>query len=326
MTSNSTDVCGLMQCAVDYQSICRSDIKSLLYEVTVVTSIVNSLAAIFAVIANSLVIVAIWLTASLHSPPMAILCALAVTDLLTGLTAQPLLVVLNVSRIREYYDMYCSVSTGFTISFHLLTAVSFLTLTVISIDKYLAVSLHPRYSQYVTNVKIVFVLTSTWFTCIISVIFVPLKLYRENFIFFGAIVLAGFVLTSIAYYSVFRNIRKHEERIHADRQQTAHFHKDKATKDLKRQKKGSSTVAIVTVVFFLCNAPYLVVLIFNATENSDELRNVPLRVARNVSYTIVLLNATLNPILYFYRMHEIRNAVCGLMGVKKTSTQLNYCN
>ena len=324
MTSNNTNVCYLIQCPVEYQSICTTDIKSLLYEVTVVTSIVNSLAAIFAVTANTLVIVAIWLTALLHSPSMIILCALAVTDLMTGLTAQPLLVMLNISRIRECYNMYCSASTGFTTSFHLLTAISFLTLTTISIDKYLAVSLHLRYSQHVTKVKIGFVLAFTWFTCITSVIFVPLKLYLENFIFFGTIVSIGFVLTSIAYCNAFRNIRKHEERIHAEKQQMAHFHKDKAATELKRQKKGSLTVAIVTVVFFLCNAPYFVVLILNAKENSDELKNVPLRVARNVSYTIVLLNATLNPVLYFYRMREIRNGVCGLMGIKKINT-LNYC-
>ena len=66
MTSNNTNVCDLIQCPVEYQSICTTDIKSLLYEVTIVTSIVNSLAAIFAVTANTLVIVAIWLTASLH--------------------------------------------------------------------------------------------------------------------------------------------------------------------------------------------------------------------------------------------------------------------
>ena len=126
------------------------DLDSL-YITSLVLVVMNCFTAITATLGNGLVILAILTTSSLHSPSIVLLCCLAWTDLLTGLITQPMWTIKLVARITENYPTSCyhfsklSVVPALSLSW-----ASLFTLSMINVDRFLALNLHLRYREFVT--------------------------------------------------------------------------------------------------------------------------------------------------------------------------------
>ena len=118
--------------------------------------VVNSLGAVLAVIANGLVIVAIFKTTSIRTPSNILICCLALTDLLSGLISQLAFVMDKVARLKDNADFFCVAALTTFVSGYILSGVSFLTLTAISTERLLALKLHLRYHQFVTIPRVLF--------------------------------------------------------------------------------------------------------------------------------------------------------------------------
>ena len=116
--------------------------------------VINSLTGASAVFGNALVILAIVKTESLHSPSNIALCCLASTDLITGQIANPCVVLSRVLRITGHYSLYCSFYECFAFTLVSTAGASFLTIAVISIDRFLALLFHLRYPQIVAIPRI----------------------------------------------------------------------------------------------------------------------------------------------------------------------------
>ena len=114
---------------------------------------VNIPFCIFAFLSNLVIIVTIVKTPSLQRPCNILLCSLAATDCLTGITAQPLFTVL---RLALYHDAStCSYQDKLFKAFHvtimLSSGWSFAFLTVISFDRHYALSRPLVYRANVTT-------------------------------------------------------------------------------------------------------------------------------------------------------------------------------
>ena len=57
---------------------------------------------ITSIIANTLVLTALWRTPTLRSPSLTLLCSLAVSDFLVGIVVQPLYVINQIAKVRVY--------------------------------------------------------------------------------------------------------------------------------------------------------------------------------------------------------------------------------
>ena len=114
---------------------------------------VNIPFCVFAFLSNLVIIVTIIKTPSLQRPCNSLLCSLAATDCLTGITAQPIFVAL---RLALYHDSStCSYQyklyKAFYFTIMLTSGWSFVFLTVISFDRHYALSRPLMYRTNVTN-------------------------------------------------------------------------------------------------------------------------------------------------------------------------------
>ena len=72
--------------------------------VFIINSVLNAPLMITSIIANILVLTAIWRTPALRSPSLALLCSLAVSDFLVGImiVVQQLYIVNQIAKVRVY--------------------------------------------------------------------------------------------------------------------------------------------------------------------------------------------------------------------------------
>ena len=107
----------------------------------------------FAFLSNLAIIVTIIKTPSLQKPCNILLCSLAATDCLTGITAQPIFVALRLmlNRVPSTCSYQEMLFAAFYASIMLTSGWSFAFLTVISFDRHYALSRPLTYRANVTN-------------------------------------------------------------------------------------------------------------------------------------------------------------------------------
>ena len=136
---------------------------------------------LIAVIGNSLVIAAIFRTPTLRSPFTALLCSLAVSDLLVGLVAQPVFVAVELKGFLYFLENF------FTFMTYGSCGVSLCTMIMISLDRFAALHYHMRYVTMVTTTRVLYLLVTLW-----VIIFLSLGIFFWNIVlyFFIAAILS----------------------------------------------------------------------------------------------------------------------------------------
>ncbi len=115
----------------------------------------NTFLSITASLGNTLILIALHKVTSIHPPTRLLFRCLAVTDLCVGLFSRPLFVlnlvitlvagITDMNRNLLYYSDQVNSASGYV-----LFAVSVLTLTAISVDRFLALFLGLRYTHVLT--------------------------------------------------------------------------------------------------------------------------------------------------------------------------------
>ena len=124
----------------------------------------NIFLAIAASLGNALILIALHKVTSIYPPTKLLFRCLAVTDLLVGLNTQSIYVMILISsitksradRIVARLEQYRGFWSG------LLPLVSVLTLSAISVDRLLAISLGLRYRHTVTLRRVCAVIVGVW--------------------------------------------------------------------------------------------------------------------------------------------------------------------
>ena len=269
---------------------------------SVLVCVFNVPLSLVAILSNALVLVAIWRTTTLHSPATMLLSNLALTDLAVGLLAQPMLVFNYLVKWRSTFaSIYPITRDIYNIMGYCLCGASFLTVTAISLDRMIALNYHLKYNTLVTPKRTGFVVVAIW---LMSGLVSGMKLWVESFVFYPSIALIIVVclLTSfIAYFKVYRIVRRHQAQIHAQIQ--AISANAESHSRLKQLRRSAVNTFYVYCLFLFCYLPYLAAAITEVF-----LSNVPSNVY-GVTATVVNLNCALNPLLYCWRLSEIRRAV-----------------
>ncbi|KAL9952470.1 hypothetical protein ACROYT_G039732 [Oculina patagonica] len=135
------------------QLYCTEGLTIGIHKHLIYLSAFNVVLSIAAVLGNALILVALHKESSLHPPSKLLYRCLATTDLGVGLIVQPLGIVFMISLVHKEWNLcrYAYVSS-FTAGYAL-SSVSLLTLTAISVDRLLALSLGLRYRQLLLLVK-----------------------------------------------------------------------------------------------------------------------------------------------------------------------------
>ena len=269
----------------------------------------NIFLSITASLGNALIIIALHKVSSIQPPTTLFFRCLAVNDLCVGLIVQPLFATYITSRITEMNvtDEYYVHEVCGALSM-ILCGVSALTSTAISVDRLLALSLGLRYRHVVTLRRVCAVIICFWFISI-SVGFI--RMLRKDIAFQeGSVFMTLSLVTSIFCYT-----RIHLKLRHQQAQVQNHVYQgqpngEETPLNIARYKKTVSSILWVQLALVACYVPFVTVIGLNVTEKDNQL-------AWRATASLVYLNASLNPILYCWKIREVRQEV------KDTIRQLN---
>ena len=268
--------------------------------------VLNFIFSLVATLGNFLVIRAIWKAPSMPANLKKTLLSLAFSDLAVGLFSQLMhgvimAVMWNMAANQNYnFGFLCpTVLTICYLPMFFLACASFLNITVIAVDRLLAVSLHLRYHELVTSRRVVVALVSLWLTSGIASSII-ISFTKHYGMVAAAVGWIGFLLTTVAYIRIFKVVRYHQNQIQSQLQQANH-----QEMELHREKKSAFNALFIYVVFVLCYLPYFCVLMFHENNGPRSSLLAPYV----ATHFLILLNSSLNPLVYCWRYREIRQIV-----------------
>lgn len=271
-----------------------------------VLSVLNLTFSIVATLGNLLVILALRKTSSISTTLKIFFLGLAVSDLAVALVPQLMLgvnlaVMLHMEASEKHnIDAFCPeilIIYRFFVLF--LASVSFLTMTAIAIDRFLAISLHLRYRQVVTSNRVITALVFLWLISA-SAASVYISIPENNLMVVAVIEFCGLFVTTVVYVHIYRVVKYHQNQILAQLQ----LYNDQAVVVL-REKKSAVNTMFVYIVFIACYVPNSCTIVLLLTDAS----RLSFKLANQVSVFLILLNSSLNPLIYCWRYRELRQNV-----------------
>ena len=278
---------------------CSPDLTSGIHGQLTLISVLNSFLSITAFFGNALVLVALRKDSSLHPPSKVLLRNLATTDLCVGLISEPLYAALLLTAVNEHVCHY--VVFVVLITSIILCAVSLLTLTAISVDRLLALLLGLRYRQVVTLRRAYGTIIAFW---AVSTGCSTIKLFLNSNIrkwCDASFISLCLVTSTYSYTRIFTNLRHRQNQLQDQVQQpnqTNHL-------NIGRYRKAVSTALWLQFTLVACYLPHVISVtwsIYSKVSSSVFL-------SWNYTFTLVFLNSTLDPILYCWKIDEVRQAV-----------------
>lgn len=255
---------------------------------------------------NSLILISLRKSQAIHSPSKALFSNLALSDLAVGLIVAPLHFGLTLGIVLDNPLLYCSFYAPTTIAGYGMASVSTLTAVVIALDRYLAFRLRIRYRQLVTVNRVVFLLFLVW---IIGIVFaLSWTLDRNISHIVGAS--ATFICTTTTFYcylKIFVGLRHQAAQIQEQNQLGRTSNRNLF--NVPVYKKSVKNMFFIYCVIFICFVPYFLALmvLFSVGLGSSTF------LVLSLSYVIIILNSSLNPFVYCWRIREIRRQVLSIL-------------
>ena len=281
------------------QLFCSAELTEGVHFQLIYLSIFNIFFSITAFWGNALILVALHKKSSLHPPMKLFLRCLAISDICTGVFSEPLIVMYWMSVVYERWDI-CPYALNLSVTATMiLCAVSLLTMTAISVDRLLALLLGLRYRRVVTLKRTYFIVTVFWVGTIIWAATYFWNYHITLWYRYIGVVLC-LLISTFSYGKIFLSLRQHQMQVQIPGQPS-----QAVPLNIARYRKALSTVLWLQLTLIVCYLP------FGVTEalTTQKRLSSSFYVAREFVATLIFLNSTLNPILYIWRIREVRQAV-----------------
>ena len=270
------------------------------------TAVTNALLSFITVCGNAFAIFTISKQPHTRQLPYNILlCCLAFADFTVGISAQPTLAIYKVMELSKApFRSYCAARIVQSYFGWLTAGVSLHILCAISVDRYLALRLHMRYAAVVTFTRVLKLIVGLW---LFTVFLGSVRFFVAAPIWLAAvwlILLANIVLILVSYCKVFQIIRRHRRQIQARDQLAEYFHGRSAV-EVARHRRSAVTMMYVLGIFISCYLPLFATIFVERIQGYS----TGVRIAYDLSTTVVFLSSTLNPFLYCWRIRGIRRKV-----------------
>ncbi|XP_078347959.1 adenosine receptor A3-like [Oculina patagonica] len=275
-----------------------------LYSSFIVNCVFNAFSSYTAIMLNIVTIHAMRKTSSLPKPLKTLLLSLAVSDLGVGLLVQPLYIAWMVSPTFSTRTALNIIATVFVYA-------SFLSVVAISVDRFLAIHLHLRYQELVTHKRVAAVVISIWMlSAFLSSIWLWIRVVDTVRLVDISIQVLCFICTTIVYCRIYFTVRRHTNQMRA--LQVQQVEQVEQLANAMRQRKSAVSTFYLYLVFLICYLPnycILVASIFPAPKPALNEMSMWL-----YSMTLVLVNSSLNPVIYCWKMRHIRHALMDILG------------
>ncbi|CAH3132810.1 unnamed protein product, partial [Pocillopora meandrina] len=275
-------------------------IGSRIQTVTSITTALNIFTCPFAILLNSLVLVAVKTKRNLRTKSNISLACLATTDFAVGLIVQPLAITFFIlfligSSPQTMTRIVVCVSSAVG---ETCIAASLLHLLLMSGERYLAIK-HPfAYENgLVTEARIIIASGMAW-TCAAIIYGIKTSILRKI-----GVVLISAVISAVVYCHVviYKEVRRNTQQIIANQVSLA------VKEKLLNNKRAFKTTVVIVLTLFLCYIPtciWLIVFIFLDREKSVDIGHI----AYFPITFLVVLNSSINPLIYTARMRHFRLA------------------
>ena len=273
--------------------------------------VVNIFLSIGAVLGNSLILVAFRKESSLHPPSKLLYRCLATTDLMVGVVSQPLATTYYMSIVYEHWSICRYARYAAFMTSYALCGVSLSTMMAISVDRLLALLLGLRYRQIVTLKRTFFCVGIFW-----EVSSVP----TSSFILDDRIALwysslgvpFCLVISIVSYTKIFHSLSRHQAQVKNQQQPSP-----PNALNIARYRKAVHSALWVQLALVVCYLPFVIV---DIVISHSKTHSSHLTITREISFSLIYFNSTLNPFLYCWKISEVRQSV------KQTIRQALYCS
>ena len=286
-----------------------------LYSTLVANCIFNVFLFYTAIALNIITIQALRKTSSLPRTLKTLLLSLAASDLAVGLLAHPVFAAHLIIQIQQNTsdNAYGTVFIIFLVFQNdLFACASFFSVVAITVDRFLAIHLHLRYHELVTHKRVIAVVISIWVISVFLSLVRPAALLdwipkRVPGIMFVARDAVCFITTGFLHYKIYASVRHHTGHIQA--LQVQEESQNREMKNAVRLRKTALATFYIYFLFLACYVPIICVNLAQLFCGETAL----IQHLRYYALTIILLNSSLNPLIYSWKMRHIRHAVINIL-------------
>lgn len=291
------------------------DVPEYLRSVYIANCVINAVFAAVAIVGNTAILVAMKRNPSLHTPGNVLIACLALSDLAVGLVAQPSYIPYKMAEIEKKFNHFCQLRYLYNLGGFLFSVLSCLIVTTISVDRFLALYLHLRYTHVVTVrramicflVCLAFAVTLTtlliWFTIV--------------FLISAIVIIVCLMLTFSCSCCLLKWLAHHHRQINVlhplSMRKKNKDNPGKADEQNMKFRKSVFTITCVVGLMFVFYLPYFAAFLYRMKIGYP---TPPVRFAHNLTEMIAFMNSACNPVLYCWNIREIRKPVLKLLRCK----------
>ena len=222
--------------------------------------------------------------------------------LLEGLTNHPDLPVLPVGHIS--YFICCTAST--------------FSLTVMAIDRYIAVAYPVFYRNKISPRQAVAVSICIWFVsiCLPLTVYFHIGFIKYAFVFANTAIVATLLIFFFSYITIYR-------KLHAQFQMSSTLHSGMDSQSAQRraleyEKRLAKTFFLILAAYLICYMPSCVIIyILNFCRSCS---CITIHWFRDLQYVFIWLNSSLNPFLYSWQIPSLREVVLASVPCQRRAT------
>ncbi|XP_067240464.1 trace amine-associated receptor 13c-like [Chanodichthys erythropterus] len=305
--------------------------RSVSLSVYVILYVAAAAVALLTVCGNLLVIISVSHFKQLHTPANILILSLAVTDLLVGVFVMPLHLSWLIESCWISGPLMCSVFNFVTFQ---ATSVSVHTVTLIAVDRFLALRLPFVYSEKISPTVICIATLFNWLFSLLynfTLLFINgnftdimcpgecLYIVDEvsSLIDLLVVFLMPCTLIIILYTHVFVIAKKHATAIRALQ---VHNSTSKGRVSDKSERKAALALGILVFVFLLCLLPYYIFSLTNFLRD-DSFSNVI-----NSVLILFYLNSSINPLIYAMLYPWFKKSLKIILTLKVFNTDSSLMN
>ena len=275
----------------------------------ILLSVVNIFLSVTAFLGNALILAALHKVSSIYPPTKLLFRWLAVTDLCVGVIVQPIFVAkfFSPSLITENVANFVN---------PLLIEVTILTSTATSVDRLLALLLGLRYRHVVTLRRVRVVILCIWLVAALSGSLTFFTRFKDFIKLILTLLILSLVISLGSNTKIFFILR-HQEAQLQDSVQQGQPNVEGIPLNIARYKKIVLAIIWVQLASVVCYLPFIITFILAGFFNLFSKKSLYMTFPWVV--TPLYLNSSLNPILYCWKVREVRQQV-------KSTIRPFYCS
>ena len=280
------------------------------YSSFIANCVFNAFSCYTTIMLNIITIHAIRKASSLPKPLRTLLLSLAVSDLGVGLLVQPLYIGVLVMMLEPNAENNTTFKTTKAVSASIATFFcypSIFGVTALSAERFLAIHLHLRYKELVTHKRVVAVVILIWlFSAFLSSL--DLWLPSGTELIYAVLDSACLVTSAILYCKIYAVVRHHMNEIRAQKvRQDAQNGEMVGT--LARLRKSAVGTFYIYLLFIICYLPNTCIYIAATISGATAV----IKGVSRYTFTLVLVNSSLNPLIYCWKMKDVRHVIMDML-------------